>query len=207
MASVAIDNWSEHSAAASDQRTAPRFTSLIRAAKLICEQGEFVCIVRDVSTAGVRLRCFHTVPRDPALKLELENGDRFPIEWVRGEGNEASFRFPCDVPIERLVPQATNYPRRQLRLNIAIPLTLRTLMGPVAAITRNLSQQGCKVESAMPLALAQPVVVEGAHLPGIRAKVRWRHGAACGLVFDDTFSLIDFATHAARLQAPALALG
>lgn len=206
MASAAIDIRHALHVTPADLRAAPRFTSMIRAAKLIGEQGEFVCVVRDVSTTGVRLRCFHAVPRDPGLKLELENGDRFAIEWVRGDGYEASFRFECEVAIERLVPPATQYPRRQLRLNIAIPVTLRTLMGPVAAITQNLSQQGCRVESSMPLALAQSVVIEGAHLPGIRAKVRWRRGAACGLVFDDTFSLIDFAAHAARLQSPGLVL-
>ena len=36
-----------------DQRGAPRYTSLIRAAKLVCGQGEFVCVIRDVSSTGV----------------------------------------------------------------------------------------------------------------------------------------------------------
>lgn len=206
MASVAIDNRYSSDLASLDQRAAPRFTSLIRAAKLTCEQGEFICVVRDASTTGVRLRCFHAVPRDSSLTLELQNGDRFAIEWIRGEGHEASFRFPHEVPIERLVQDSINYPRRPLRLNIAIPLTLRTPMGAVTAVTQNVSQQGCRVECAMPLALAQSVVVESAQLPGIRAKVRWRRGNDCGLVFDDTFSLIDFATLAARLQSPALSL-
>lgn len=189
----------------SDQRAAPRFTALIRSAKLICGQGEFVCVVRDVSVSGVRLRCFHTVPRDAAMALELQNGDVLDIVPVRQEGCEASFRFAGDVAIERLIGEGGLYPRRLLRLNLAIPLTLRTLTGPVPAVTRNISQQGCRVECGVPLALAQPVIVESRQLPGIRAKVRWRHDGACGLVFDDTFSLRDFAIHTARLQCPALA--
>ena len=188
-----------------DQRAAPRFTSLIRAAKLVSAKGEFVCVVRDVSSTGVRLRCFHTVPRDPAMALELHNGELLELEPVREEGTEASFRFASEVPLERLVQETGHFPRRLLRLNIAVPLTLRTLAGPVAAETQNVSQQGCRIESAMPLALAQSVLVESSHLPGIRAKVRWRRDGAFGLVFDDTFSLKDFAIHAARLQCPGLA--
>lgn len=189
---------------ASEQRSAPRFTSLIRAAKLISTQGEFVCVVRDASTGGVRLRCFHALPSEQVMALELQSGETFEIQRVRGEGFEASFRFAAEVPLDRLVRDSQFYPRRPLRLNIALPLTLRTLTGQVAAVTQNISQQGCRVEAALPLALAQPVVVEHPNLPGIRAKVRWRRDGECGLVFDDTFSLRDFAIHAARLQCRAL---
>lgn len=187
-----------------EQRASPRFFSLIRAAKLISGEGEFICVVRDVSSLGVRLRCFHKPPREPKMGLELQNGDVLTIERVREDGEEASFRFASEVSVERLVQESSLYPRRPLRLNVAIPLTLRTQAGVAAALSRNLSQQGCRVETPMPLSLGQAVTLEGGHLPGIRAKVRWRREGAFGLVFDDTFSLRDFAIHAARLQCPAL---
>lgn len=187
-----------------EQRAAPRFTSLIRAAKLIGAQGEFICVVRDVSSAGVRLRCFHTLPSDPVMALALHSGASFEIGFVRGGDEEASFRFLEPVPIERLVGACDTYPRRPLRLSIAIPLTLRTATGLIPAVTRDLSQQGCRIESAAPLAISQAVIIESPSLPSIRAKVRWRRDGECGLVFDDTFSLRDFAIHAARLQCPKL---
>lgn len=201
---VAMDDSEAGARRGAEQRSAPRFTSLIRAAKLVSSEGEHVCVVRDVSTGGVRLRCFHPIPRDESLALELQNGDRFSIQRVREEGFEASFSFKTPAAIERLVQEAWQYPRRPLRLNIAIPLTLRTPVASIAGITQNVSQQGCRVECAMPLALSQAVIIESAHLPGIRAKVRWRRDNACGLVFDDTFTLKDFAVHAARMQAAML---
>lgn len=205
MTAAAIDyKFARSESYGAEQRSAPRFHSLIRSAKLIGAQGEFVCVVRDVSSTGVRLRCFHAVPRDPNMALELHSGEILEIERVRDDGTEASFRFAVEVPVERLVSDGQFYPRRPLRLNIALPLTLRTSHGPVAAVTQNLSQQGCRVESAAPLALAQALIVESSHLPGIRAKVRWRRDGDCGLVFDDTFSLRDFAVLAARLQCPSL---
>lgn len=193
-----------HEAPAQEQRAAPRFFSLIRAAKLVSAQGEFICLVRDVSSTGVRLQCFHAQPREQTMALELQNGDVFEIERIREEGDEASFRFGSEVPIERLVQGSALYPRRPLRLNLAIPLSLRTQGGRVGAVTQNFSQQGCRVETDSPLAIDQAVIVESAHLPGLRAKVRWRRDGDCGLVFDDTFSLRDLAIHAARLQCPAL---
>ena len=33
-----------------EERAAPRFTLLIRAAKLVAPQGQFVCVIRDVSS-------------------------------------------------------------------------------------------------------------------------------------------------------------
>lgn len=206
VAAVELRTGAEPPGPVQDQRAAPRFTALLRTAKLVGRQGEFVCVVRDVSSTGVRLRCFHQVPRDEAMALELQNGEIFEIERVRHEGTEASFRFASEVPIERLLRETRAYPKRSLRLNIAIPLSLRTLAGSVAAVTSNISQQGCRLESELPLALSQAVLVESPHLPGIRAKVRWRRDGECGLVFDDTFSLRDFAVHAARLQCPALAV-
>jgi len=192
---------------ADSRRAAPRFTSLIRAAKLVCGKGEFVCVVRDVSASGVRLRCFHTIPEDPSMALELQNGESFEIVRVRGDGAEASFRFrDPTVEVARLVRENWEFPRRPLRIVMALPVTLRTLTGQTTGVTQNISQQGCRVETGLPLALAQSVVLQIPHLPGIRAKVRWRRDGECGLVFDDTFSLSDFALHAARLQCPALLL-
>lgn len=204
MASAATDYANEPERPHHDQRHAPRFTSLIRAAKLVGTHGELVCVLRDVSRTGVRLRCFHDIPRDPALTLELQNGEVFGIELVRQDGFEASYRFATPVAVERLVQETLAFPRRQLRLNVAIALTLRTPAGLIPATTKNIAQQGCRLTSTAPLALAQPITIEGKGIPLIRARVRWRREGDCGVVFDDTFSLRDFALAAARLQTPAL---
>lgn len=204
MDTAAAEMRAQQEIAPHEQRAAPRFFSLIRAAKLVAAQGEFICVVRDVSTSGVRLRCFHKPPQEPLMALELQNGDVFEIELVRVDGEEASFRFASEVSIERLVQESSLYPRRPLRLNLAIPLTLRTLGGMIPAVTQNFSQQGCRVDIDVPLAIDQELIVESSHLRGIRAKVRWRRYGECGLVFDDTFALRDFAIQAARLQCPAL---
>ena len=188
-----------------DQRAARRFTSLIRSAKLVCSQGEFVCVIRDVSSMGISLRMFHDLPVGDRVALELQNGESFELDKVREDGREASFTFATPVSVESLIHESWRFPKRQLRLNIAMPLTITTLSGSTDAVTENISQQGCRLDCDVTFAIDQTLRVQGDHLPEIRAKVRWRKDTSYGLVFENTFTLSQFALLAASLQAPHLA--
>ena len=52
-------------------READRSALLLRVAKLICQSGEYVCLVRDVSWTGLRLRLFHALPDERFVFLQL----------------------------------------------------------------------------------------------------------------------------------------
>jgi hypothetical protein len=88
---------SDRAAAAADKRAAPRSSLMFRTAKILCESGEYVCVVRDVSATGCRLRLFHAAPPDTHLFLELANGERYAIEriWTRDE--YVGCRFSCTI--------------------------------------------------------------------------------------------------------------
>lgn len=191
----------------SEQRAAPRYASLIRAAKLVCGQGEFLCVIRDVSATGISLRTFHALPTDPTVALELQNGETYEIREVRRSGREASYRFDREVAVERLIQEAWRFPKRQLRLNLFIPLTISTLTQKAEAMTLNLSQQGARIECDTVFAIDQMVRIAGEHFPETRAKVRWRKDANYGLVFENTFSLREFSLMAAAVQCPLMLAG
>ena len=192
----------------SDQRAAPRFTLLIRAAKQVSAQGEFVCVIRDVSETGVSVRLFHALPGCKDFALHMPAGAVYEITAMWQRNNEAGFAFAQSVEVERLVNESAEYPKRGLRLGLCFPVTVNTLTGRFAAVVENLSQQGARISCDGLLAIDQSVRVEAPGLDGetrdVRAKVRWRRDQHYGLVFDDTFALGDFARLAARLQAPAL---
>lgn len=187
-----------------EEREAPRFTLLIRAAKLIAAEGEFICVIRDVSHSGVSLRGFHTLPVSESLWLELQSGERYAIKPVWSRGLEAGFRFLHAVEVGALVAEAGRFPKRQLRLNIAFPVELAFIGGRVHAEVVNLSQQGARIECDSLLAIDQPLRLCSGPLPEVRARVRWREGREYGLVFDDTFTLSQLAVFAAGAQCPAL---
>lgn len=191
-------------ATAGEDRTAPRFTLLIRVAKLVSERGEFIVVIRDVSDSGISLRGFHPLPAEGPLTLELQTGERHAIEPVWGRGNEAGFRFTGDVDIIRLIAEAGRYPKRQLRLEIGFEVELALLGRRIPATVCNISQQGARIACTERLAIAQPLRIVSDFLPEVRAKVRWRKDATYGLAFDDTFSLNELAVFAAGAQDPAL---
>jgi hypothetical protein len=189
---------------ACEERAAPRFTLLIRAAKLVSDQGEFICVIRDVSETGVSLRGFHALPDEGRQWLELQTGERYPIEPVWNRGLESGYRFTEEVEIAALVAEAGRFPKRQLRLNIAFEVELAFIGGRVLAEVVNLSQQGARIECDALLAIDQPLRLCSGILPEVRSRVRWRRGRTYGLVFDDTFSLSQLALFAAGAQSPAL---
>ena len=199
-----LDTGEQAPSDTADQRGAPRFVSLIRAAKLVCGQGEFVCVIRDVSSTGVSIRTFHALPTAKAVALELQNGETYELELVRSDGFDASYRFAAPVAVDRLIRENWSYPKRALRLNIMLPLTVTSLAGRTEAFTVNLSQQGSRIECDHVFAIDQRLTIGCEHMPDVRCKVRWRRDANYGLVFEDTFSLREFAMLAVRVQCPIL---
>lgn len=195
-------------AAGEELRAAPRFTLLIRAAKLVSAQGEFVCVIRDVSETGVSVRLFHALPGCKHFALHMPGGALYEITAVWQRDNEAAFSFDQPVEVARLINEAGEYPKRGLRLGLCFPVTVATLSHRFEGVVENLSQQGARIACDGLLAIDQTVRVEAPSVDGdmrdVRAKIRWRRDLHYGVVFDDTFTLGDFARLAARLQAPAL---
>jgi hypothetical protein len=191
-----------------DQRAAPRFTLLIRAAKLVSAQGEFVCVIRDVSETGVSVRLFHALPSCKDYALHMPAGATYEVSCVWQRENEAGFTFAQSVQVGQLVNEASEFPKRGLRLGLCFPVMVHTLSGSFDAVVENLSQQGARITCDQLLAIDQNVRIAAPGLTGktgeVRAKVRWRRERQYGVVFDDTFTLGEFARLAAQLQAPAL---
>lgn len=185
-----------------DQRAARRFALLLRAGKLASEAGEYLCILRDASATGIKARLFHGLPPAHAFTLELGNGDRYRVEPVWQREGHVGFRF-ADGPIDvhTLMDEGSPFPKRSIRLKLALPLVVTPVGGASrTAQLLDLSQQGARIEAAPGLALGQQVRIEAPGLPARHARVRWRRGAAHGLVFQEAFRLDELAVLAHRLQ-------
>lgn len=187
-----------------DMRGAQRYTLLIRTAKLVCESGEFLCIIRDVSATGLRLRLFHALPADARMALELANGELYFIERVWERDSHAGFRFAAPIDVEAFIGEVSPFPRRQPRLRLQFPAVLASDGQASVATVRDLSPQGARIETSRFLAIGQRVKLEGNGFPGIVAKVCWRSGPDYGLVFEQVFTLETLAVLAAQLQLPAV---
>jgi PilZ domain len=183
-----------------EMRGAQRFTLLIRTAKLVSESGEYLCIIRDVSETGVRLRLFHDLPADTRMALELANGEVYFIERVWERDSHAGFRFAAPIDVHAFIAEVSPYPRRQMRLRIQFPAVLTAGVQASVATVRDLSPQGARIETARYLALGQRLKLEADSFPAVMAKVCWRNGSDYGLAFEQVFTLEALAVLAARLQ-------
>ncbi len=185
-----------------EQRGAQRFTLLIRTAKLVCESGEFLCIVRDVSETGVRLRLFHALPEDTRMALELANGEVYFVERVWERDGHAGFRFSAAIDVHAFIDEVSPYPRRQVRLRIDIPGTAWIGEHGEAATVRDISQHGARIECGRYLALGQRIKLKADGLPVLWARVCWRSAPLYGLAFEQFFTLEQLALLTAALQIP-----
>jgi hypothetical protein len=183
-----------------EQRCTPRFTLLIRAAKLISPAGEFLCVVRDASETGVSVRLFHPLPGDVPLSLEMPNGDCLALERVWEDEGKAGFRFAGQVEIERIVDCPSRFSRRAVRVNVEVPCDLLVGVRRVPGTIHNLSQQGALIATPERLSLMQRVKIRADGMPEITGKVRWRRNDNYGLSFEDTFQFAELAALAFELR-------
>lgn len=186
-----------------EQRRDPRFIPIIRTAKLICDAGEFLCLLRDISASGVHMQLFHSLPASRDFTLELPNGESFAMERVWERAGHAGFQFRGLIEPEKLIGDSGPYRRRPVRLELYLPATISSHAINAGVVVRNLSQQGARIESPIRLAIDQKLQLAADLLPKIQARVRWRRQADHGLVFDQTFRFDELARLVARLQLGA----
>lgn len=184
-----------------EQRAATRFTLILRAGKLVCTAGQFLCVLRDASASGVKARLFHPLPDCTDYELELASGERYRLERVWQRGAHAGFRFAeGPIDIHALLSETGPFPKRTIRLQMALTVVLESDAVAYPARLCDLSQHGALVELDTRIALGQSVRLECPGLPVLHGRVRWRRERAHGLVFQESFRLDDLARRVAALQ-------
>jgi|GEM_PF-813966 len=176
-----------------EERDAPRFTLLLRTAKLTVGAAEYLCVIRDVSSTGVSVRLFHSIPATAKIALEIRAGERQALQLVWQRGGDAGFHFPEPIDVERLIRNTSIYPKRELRFVAEIPVVLWANGQSSGAQLRNISQGGAMIECDDRLAIGQILRIQSAVMPEIQARVRWRRGQLYGLALDTVFTMMELA--------------
>jgi hypothetical protein len=183
-----------------DMRASKRSSLMFRTAKILCASGEYVCVVRDVSATGTRLRLFHAAPPDEHMFLELANGDRYAMERIWLRDGHLGLRFSCSIDVDHFISEPSLYPRRPIRLKLHQPADILVdgLVSPVMLL--DLSQQGARIEAGRKLAVEQKLWLGIEGQPERFGCVRWRDAYTHGLVLQQSFPLDEFAQYAMALQ-------
>ena len=197
MPDVMRQSYHEHAShligSGAEQRRAHRFTLLIRAAKLISGDAEFLCVIRDVSETGLAVTLFHPLPPHRVYTIEFQNGDRLEADLVWQKDSRAGFAFRNHADIVRIIESPSEFTKRPMRVALERSGMLYAGMTGYEIEMTNLSQQGAKIACRAELAIDQRVKLTVRGLPELQAKVRWRREGTCGLVFENTLQLSELA--------------
>ncbi|APE27378.1 PilZ domain-containing protein [Aurantiacibacter gangjinensis] len=189
-----------HQGRAGDARGAQRFTLLIRAAKLITAQGEFLCVIRDASEGGMSARIFHEVPQGREMLVELQNGDRHRATVVWQAEDRAGFQFASPADVARIIQSPSDFSKRPIRLNLSAAAEVHRCEHIDDVTITNISQQGASITCNTHYAIDQQVMMRIGRMHDAQAKVRWRDGRQVGLVFENTMQFGELARIARWLQ-------
>ena len=181
-------------------RGAQRFTLLVRTAKLVVDDREYLCVLRDASATGVKLRLFHPMPQGDHLALELTSGERHPMTHRWQDGDHAGFQFDAPIDVRALIDDRGDFPKRQIRVTTDCDITMCAHKREFAAVLRNISQQGACLETAERLMLHETGRIQIPGFPQIIARIAWRDHPRYGAVFEAGFGLEELARMLAPLQ-------
>lgn len=182
------------------QRQSHRASLMLRRAKLVCQSGEYLCLIRDVSEKGIGLGFLHDVPPEPRTLLQLANGMTYPVERVWAQSRQAGYRFGCTVTLEEFLREESPHPARPLRLNVEGEARIQDGRAAMQARLVDLSCEGAKVVSEDDVRARGLISFE---LPGMSprlAQVRWNEGGHYGLQFQHPLESEELAHCAMSLQ-------
>lgn len=181
---------SRGTAVTDDRRRSKRVPMEPRPAKLTADTRDFLCVVRDASAGGLKLRLFHALPEHDRLTIEFDTGERHALQLVWQTGDHIGCSFLQEVDLQGLVALQVGPQRpRQPRLQIEHEAILITDGVRAPAILRDISPGGIALDCATWLMIDEPVRIESTVLPTLHAKVSWRRPPRYGLVFEHAFDM------------------
>ena len=123
-----------------------RAAPMLRSAKVVCQAGEYICLVRDVSDEGVLLSFLHDVPPEPRIILVLANGQTYPIQCLWSAEDQASYRFAGSMALEEFLHESAPFQMRPVRLAIGASARIIDGVASHTAALRDISTHGASFE-------------------------------------------------------------
>jgi hypothetical protein len=185
---------------ATDMRQSHRASLLLRRAKIVCQSGEYLTLIRDVSENGVGLGFLHDVPPEPRVLLQLANDVTYPIERVWTEKRQAGYRFGCTVNLDEFLGERTPHAARPIRLNVPGTARIQDARTVLDARLLDLSCDGAKIACPGSIRESGLITFELTGLPPQLAQVHWAEGGRYGIGFQHPLDTEELALCALHLQ-------
>ena len=197
-----MDTAPKFTASGADERRSEKRAALtmMRAAKLVCQSGEYVCLLRDLSTGGAKISLFHAVPSETHVFLELANGDVHAMIRMWERGTTAGFQFANPIDTGAFIAQIAHPKNLPISLRVRVPAMVMASGQAQPALVTSLAQGGARIELDGYLALGQSMVLSIDGIGECGAWVRARRGRVYDVEFEIVRRLDQFAALALALQ-------
>lgn len=182
-----------------ERRKNERHALVLRVAKLVCDEAEYPCLIKDVSANGFRVKAFGDVPDGTDYELVLANGLtlRCDKRWVRGD--HAGFQFEEAVALESLLKIDFGVLRkRAIRINTRRDVAIKrpnskALDNKFAASVINISQTGFCLETPESFLTEEEVEIRFGLTGVFLARHIWCKGRLHGFRFAGVLPVETFA--------------
>ncbi|MBC9032974.1 PilZ domain-containing protein [Sphingomonas sp. JC676] len=188
---------------ANERRKSQRHITVLQVAKLVTETCEELCIVRDISSGGLKAEIYCPLQLDDKVQIQFKSGQQVDGHVVWLEDRQAGIEFDQTIETERLLVRRERDPEgnpvRAPRLKVDMPGMLRVNGEQACVHVGDISQDGCKVHSDL---LLKPGIGCEISLPGLgfrMAAVRWFRDNEAGVRFHERLSYQEFAQWRHRL--------
>ncbi|MEP3051946.1 MAG: PilZ domain-containing protein [Erythrobacter sp.] len=183
-----------------EKRAMRRSSQLLRSAKVVCETGEYVCLIRDISEIGVGLSFLHEAPPEARIILQLTNGLTYPLERVWAGKTQTGYRFGSAISVAEFLGEESPFERRPVRLEIHANARITDGRQITKVQLVDISREGCKFASDGNHPEKRLLSFEALGLPQRLGQIRWQNGRNFGMQFQHPLAIEDLASTALRLQ-------
>ena len=173
-----------------ERRAGERHLTLFRVGTLIVDGQRELCLIRNLSPAGMMLRAYCALAEGQLLEIELKTGQPLlgRVHWMRDQLVGVCFDEPIDVVSLLATPEDGRRPRMP-RIETGTHAAVRAGARTYHARTCDISQGGIKVESRTALPVGTEVVVTLGGLASQSGIVRWSEGPYLGITFNRLLAL------------------
>lgn len=183
-----------------DARQAKRAVLSMRHAKVVCQSGQYLALIRDVSDLGVGLVFLHDVPPEERIILQLANDHTYPIERVWCGKRQSGYRFGCAVKVEEFVEEQSAHEKRALRVKASGEV--RIVEGRTIATGQllDISCEGAKFAADTKHVPQRLLSFEVDGLAPQLGQIRWQDEGRFGLKFQHPLTAEELAACLLHLQ-------
>lgn len=176
-----------------ERRRLPRQATVMRVATIHGPTGTELCIVRNISAAGLQARVYRRRQPGDVIDIEFKEGQvlRGTIVWARDYRIGVEFLGTAnleDLLTSRWSGEGMLARPRPIRLEVNRPGILRAESRLLPVRVRNVSQGGAKLQLTEPVP-HRNVVLSLPELPVLDGVIKWQSDEMAGMAFNEPLAV------------------